>query len=140
MIDYLLLLLDLVLVLEEYYFYLLFAFEQLFDFDLLIIFVLLLECIHYFVDNYYYFEILFYYQDFDLYFVQGDYLHYYDRLGEVFLWIESYTYFIIDILKFCLELEFDSQSFKEIVSEKVNDRIKNAGGEEFEMIKKMIEG
>ena len=65
----------------------------------------------------------------------GDYLHYYDRLGEVFLWIESYTYFIIDILKFYLELEFDSQSFKEIVSEKVNDRIKNAGGEEFEMIK-----
>ena len=49
----------------------------------------------------------------------------YDKVGEVILWVKSYSNFIIDILKFCEELKFDLEIFKKEVSQKVEDRIEN---------------
>ena len=36
----------------------------------------------------------------------------YDKVGEVILWVKSYSNFIIDILKFCEELKFNLEIFK----------------------------
>ena len=64
----------------------------------------------------------------------GELLNKYDKIGEVFLWVESYIHFIIDILKFCLELKFDLNEFKDEVSEQVENKRTNASVEQFDII------
>ena len=58
----------------------------------------------------------------------------YDNIGEIFLWIEGYNYFIIDILKFYVELNFDLDDFKKKISEQIEDKKKNESDEEFDKI------